>query len=134
MRAIVCTEIGPPENLTVEEREEPQPGGGQLVIDVAAAGVNFADGLFVTGRYQITPQVPFVPGGEVAGTVVAVGDGVDGLAKGDRVIASIGLGAYADQVIANPFQGGGLSALFSTHPPMGERIRRLHQQAALIRP
>jgi NADPH2:quinone reductase len=104
MRAVVCNEIGPPRQLVIEEREAPQPGEGQLAIDVEAAGVNFADGLFVTGKYQITPQVPFIPGGEVAGTVAAVGDGVEGLAPGDRVIGSLGLGAYAEQVIANPFQ------------------------------
>jgi NADPH:quinone reductase len=104
MRAVVCRELGPPDKLVVDDVEAPTPGDGQVLIDVEAAGVNFADALFVEGRYQITPQVPFVPGGELAGVVSAVGADISQLAEGDRVIASVGMGAFAEQVLANPFQ------------------------------
>ena len=73
MRAVVCHELGPLESLVLEDREAPEPGDGQVVVDVKAAGVNFVDGLLCQGRYQIKPPTPFVPGGEVAGAVAAVG-------------------------------------------------------------
>ena len=73
MRAAVCHELGPPSVLRVEERPDPEPGPGQVAVAVEAAGVNFVDGLFVAGQYQIKPSLPFVPGSEVAGHVVAVG-------------------------------------------------------------
>jgi NADPH2:quinone reductase len=96
----VCREFGALEDLTFEDAATPEPGPGQVVIDVRAAGVNFVDSLFVRGAYQIKPPTPFTPGGEVAGVVSAVGDGADGLAPGDRVIASCGLGGFAEQVVA----------------------------------
>ena len=108
MRAVVCAELGPPSNLGVEERPDLSPRAGQVVIDVEAAGVNFVDGLFVSGQYQIKPPLPFVPGGEVAGTIGAVGDDVDGWAVGDRVLASIGLGGYASQAVATTSQLAGI--------------------------
>ena len=70
VRAAVCNELGPPSVLRVEERPDPEPGPGQVVVAVEAAGVNFVDGLFVAGQYQIKPSLPFVPGSEVAGHVV----------------------------------------------------------------
>ncbi|MGH2758486.1 MAG: NADPH:quinone oxidoreductase family protein [Actinomycetota bacterium] len=100
MRRVMCHEFGPLENLTVEEFDAPEPGPGQVLVDVRAAGVNFVDSLFVRGAYQIKPPTPFTPGGEVAGVVSAVGDGADGFAPGDRVIASCGLGGFAEQVVA----------------------------------
>ncbi len=100
MRRIVCREFGPLEHLQIEDADAPQPGPGQVVIDVRAAGVNFVDSLFVRGAYQIKPPTPFTPGGEVAGVVSAVGDGADGIKTGDRVIASCGLGGFAEQVVA----------------------------------
>ncbi len=98
MRAVVCTELGPLDTLSVEDRESPVPGEGFVVIDVRASGVNFVDGLLCQGRYQIKPPTPFVPGGEVAGEVTAVGPGVAGIAVGDRVIAFTGFGGFAEQV------------------------------------
>jgi NADPH2:quinone reductase len=98
MRTVVCTELGPLDTLSVEERETPAPGDGFVVVDVRAAGVNFVDGLLCQGRYQIKPPTPFVPGGEVAGEVAAVGPGVAGVAVGDRVIAFTGFGGFAEQV------------------------------------
>jgi len=99
MRAVVCEELGPPSSLVVVERPDlPEPATGRVTVAVEAAGVNFVDALFVQGRYQIKPALPFVPGSEVAGRIAAVGDGVVGLAVGDRVLASCGLGAFAEQV------------------------------------
>jgi NADPH2:quinone reductase len=73
-------------------------GEGQVVVEVAGAGVNYVDGLICQGRYQMKPPTPFVPGSEVAGAVTAVGPGVTGVAAGDRVIAFCGLGGFAEQV------------------------------------
>jgi NADPH2:quinone reductase len=86
--------------LRVEERPDPEPRPGQVVVDVEAAGVNYVDALFVAGQYQIKPPVPFVPGTESAGTVSGVGDGVQGVALGKRVLVSAGLGGFATKVAA----------------------------------
>jgi NADPH2:quinone reductase len=83
----------------VEEQPDPEPGPGQVAIAVEAAGVNFVDGLFVAGQYQIKPRLPFVPGSEVAGHIVAVGPDVTALSVGDRVLASVGLGGFASRVV-----------------------------------
>ncbi|HEY3844747.1 MAG TPA: NADPH:quinone oxidoreductase family protein [Acidimicrobiales bacterium] len=99
MRAVICHELGPPSLLKVEERPDPVPGPGQVLVEVEAAGVNFVDGLFIAGRYQIKPALPFTPGSEVAGRVAAAGDGVEGLAPGRRVLANTGLGGYASHVV-----------------------------------
>jgi NADPH:quinone reductase len=104
MRTIVCTELGSPDLLTTEDRAALEPRPGQLIIDVKAAGVNFVDGLFVMGKYQIKPPLPFTPGSEVAGIVSAVGAGVVDFAIGDRVLASTGLGGFAEQVATFPEQ------------------------------
>ena len=98
MRAVVCHEFAPLDRLVVEEGPDPQPGPGKVVVAVRAAGVNFVDGLFVQGRYQIKPPLPFTPGGEVAGDVVAIGDGVVDIRVGDRVLAMPWLGGYASHV------------------------------------
>ncbi len=97
MRAAVCNELGPPSVLRIEEQPDPEPGPGQVVVAVEAAGVNFVDGLFIAGQYQIKPPLPFVPGSEVAGRVFSVGTGVTGLAPGQRVMANTGLGGYASR-------------------------------------
>lgn len=99
MRAVVCPVLGPPEVLVVEERAPLTPGPGQVVVDVEAAGVNFVDALFVAGRYQIRPPVPFVPGSEISGRVSAVGEGVTVPAVGTRVMGMPGLGGFAEQVV-----------------------------------
>ncbi len=99
VRAAVCRELGAPSVLRVEERPDPEPGPGDVAIAVEAAGVNFVDGLFVAGRYQIKPSLPFVPGNEVAGHVALLGDGVDSVAVGQRVVASVGLGGFASRVV-----------------------------------
>jgi NADPH:quinone reductase len=99
VRAAVCNELGPPSVLRVEERPDPEPGPGEVAVEVEAAGVNFVDGLFVAGQYQIKPKLPFVPGSEVAGHVVAVGSDVTRVAIGERVLASVGLGGFASRVV-----------------------------------
>lgn len=98
MRRVVCEAVGDFDQLVVVDGEAPAPRPGQVIVDVAAAGVNFVDGLFVRGLYQIKPPTPFTPGSEIAGTVSAVGEGVEGVAAGDRVMAQTGLGGYAEQV------------------------------------
>ncbi len=85
--------------LRVEARPDPEPAASQVVIAVEAAGVNFVDGLFIAGHYQIKPPLPFTPGSEIAGRVVAVGEGVEGITVGQRVMASTGLGGFASHVV-----------------------------------
>jgi NADPH2:quinone reductase len=99
MQRIVCTAWGPPEDLVLREEAEPVPGEGQVLVEVAAAGVNFVDALFVAGTYQIKVPPPFTPGSELAGTVTAVGPGVELVHVGDRVLSSLGLGAYASHAV-----------------------------------
>lgn len=101
MRAVVITEHGPPEVLQVQDRPDPSPGPGQVAIDVAAAGINFADLMARVGLYPSAPKPPAVVGYEVAGTVAALGDGVEGHAVGDRVMAGVRFGGYASRVAAN---------------------------------
>jgi NADPH2:quinone reductase len=96
VRRIVCNRFGPPDGLVVEEAPDPSAGPGEVVVGVRAAGVSFVDGLIVAGGYQIKPPLPFTPGLTVAGDVVEVGEGVSGLAVGDRVAAtSMTLGGYS---------------------------------------
>ncbi len=99
MRVVSCNSFGPVANLVVEDRPSVPVGPGQVRIAVTAAGVNFVDGLFVQGLYQIKPPLPFVPGGEVAGVVTEVADDVSSLAVGDRVFASTGLGGFASEIV-----------------------------------
>ncbi len=100
MRAIICPEPGPLSALELREVDDPTPGKGEVLIDVAAAGVNFPDVLIVQGLYQFKPPGAFSPGGEVAGVVSAIGEGVDGIAVGDRVAAVIPWGGFAEKVCA----------------------------------
>ncbi|MBE0550087.1 MAG: NADPH:quinone oxidoreductase family protein [Rubrivivax sp.] len=100
MRAVLCKAYGPPESLVVEERPTPAPGPGQARVAVHACGVNFPDTLIIQGNYQFKPELPFSPGGEVAGVIQALGEGVTGFAVGDRVIAATTWGGYAEEVVA----------------------------------
>jgi len=100
MRAVRCHELTGPGSLRVDELPEPTAGGGQVVIDVKAAGVNFPDVLITRGQYQFRPATPFSPGGEAAGIVTAVGAGVTSLAVGDRVATTLIYGAFAERVVA----------------------------------
>jgi NADPH2:quinone reductase len=104
MRAVLCDAFAEPENLELRQLDTPPCGPDQVRVHVWASGVNYVDALFVQGRYQIRPALPFVPGSEVAGEVTELGERVEGLAVGDRVMASIGLGGYADEVVLSPSQ------------------------------
>jgi NADPH:quinone reductase len=100
MRVVECREFGPVDRLVVADRPSPELRDGHVRIDVQACGVNFVDGLFVQGRYQIKPPLPFVPGMEVVGRVVEVARDVEDVAVGDRVLANVGLGGYASEAVA----------------------------------
>src|SRR5262249_51738277 len=99
MRAVRVHELNGPTALRVDEIDSPKPAAGQVLIDVRAAGVNFPDILITRGQYQFKPTVPFSPGGEAAGVVSAVGDGVKTLKVGDRVATTMLYGAYAEQIV-----------------------------------
>lgn len=100
MKAVLCKEFGPPESLVMEDVAAPEPGTGEVLVDVHACGLNFPDVLMIQGKYQSQPPFPFAPGGEIAGTVAALGPGVDTLQVGDRVFGGIGFGGFAEQVVA----------------------------------
>ncbi|MDE2378459.1 NADPH:quinone oxidoreductase family protein [Bradyrhizobium sp.] len=99
MRAYQVVEFGPPSALRVRDVADPVPGEGQLLVEVAAAGINYPDVLVVSGRYQILPERPFIPGKEIAGVIRAVGPGVAGFAPGDRVLGQLENGAFAEQAL-----------------------------------
>ncbi len=99
MRAVVITKHGGPGVLQVQERPDPQVGPGEVRIQVAAAGINFADVMARMGLYADAPKTPCVVGYEVAGTVLEVGDGVEGVTPGERVLAGTQFGGYASQVV-----------------------------------
>ena len=100
MKAYVCREFGPVESHKVEEIEDPRAEAGQVVVDVKAAGVSFPDVLIVQGKYQFQPPFPFSPGGEIAGVISEIGEGVVDWKVGDRVIAMTGNGGIAEKVVA----------------------------------
>src|SRR5690606_35397782 len=100
MRAVLCRTKGGPDDLTIADVDPPRAGPGQVVIGVRAAGLNFADMLMIAGKYQERPAYPFSPGMEVSGDIVAVGAGVEGFAPGDRVMAVLGHGGFAEQAAA----------------------------------
>lgn len=98
VKAVVCEAFAPVADLKFTDFPDPVAGPGEVVIEVAAAGVNFPDVLMVQGKYQVKPPVPFVAGSETAGTILSVGEGVSGFAVGDRVTAFTGQGSFAQQV------------------------------------
>lgn len=100
MKAVVCKAWGLPETLVVEDLPEPQPKAGDVLVDIVSAGVNFPDVLIIQNKYQFKPELPFTPGNELAGTVRAVGAGVNGLKVGDRVFGYVPHGAFAQQIVA----------------------------------
>lgn len=99
MRAVVVDRFMEPEALRVSDVPRPRPGPGELGLAVRAAGCNFSDLLMLKGEYQVKPPFPFVPGSEVAGVVVELGDGVGGFEVGDRVLARCGTGGFAEEVV-----------------------------------
>ena len=101
MRAVICRAWGEVDSLTLDDVPRPIPGHSQLLIDVKATGVNFADALMVAGRYQTRPPLPFSPGLEAAGVVAACGEGVTRFAAGDRVMAILAYGGLAEMALAD---------------------------------
>jgi len=99
VKALLCREYGPIEKLRVEDVPSPQPGPGEVVVEVKASSLNFPDALMVQGQYQVKPPLPFSPGMELAGVVKEVGAGVRGVAPGDRVVAFPGRGGFAQECL-----------------------------------
>ena len=98
MRAVVCNAYGPPEDLVISDVPDPVPGPGQLLVRVHAAAVNFPDVLFIAGKYQVRIPPPFTPGNELAGEVIAVGEGAP-FHPGQRVFGTTAVGAFAEQAL-----------------------------------
>ena len=99
MKALIVTEHGPLEKLSLGEFPDPKPGKGEVLVDVHAASVNFPDLLVIGGTYQNLPPRPFVPGKDLAGVVTAVGEGVTRVKVGDRVLAQIEHGTFAERAV-----------------------------------
>lgn len=100
MKAVLCKSWGLPDTLVVEELPDVVPSPGQVAIDVHAAGVNFPDVLIIQNKYQFKPELPFTPGSELAGVIRAVGEGVTTFKPGDKVLAFVSQGAFAQQIAA----------------------------------
>lgn len=101
MKAVLCKELGLPEKLSVDNVPSLRPAKGQVVVSVKAAGVNFPDVLIIQGKYQFKPDLPFSPGGEVAGIVKELGEGVTGISVGQRVIAASTWGGFAQEMLVD---------------------------------
>ncbi|MEX0964164.1 MAG: NADPH:quinone oxidoreductase family protein [Pseudohongiellaceae bacterium] len=99
MKAIVCKAYGPPEDLVLEEIDDPVASENEAIVEVYSASLNFPDGLQIQGKYQFQPPMPFTPGSEVGGIIKSVGPGLQGFQVGDRVMATPGIGGLAEQVV-----------------------------------
>ncbi len=99
MKALLSRAPGGPATLELAELPDPVPGPGQLLVAVKACAINYPDVLMIEDKYQFRPERPFAPGGEIAGTVEAIGEGVAGWSEGDRVIAMLGHGGLAEKVL-----------------------------------
>ena len=101
MRALRSHAVGGPETLQLDDLPDPKAGSGELLVRVRAAAINFPDTLIIEDKYQLKPPRPFAPGGEVAGEVEAVGEGVSGWAVGDRLVAVPGFGGLSEKIVIN---------------------------------
>lgn len=99
MKALLSHQPGGPETLQVTDLPDPQPGPGELLVRVRATAINYPDVLIIEDKYQLKPPRPFAPGGEIAGEVLTAGDGVDGWAPGDRLLAVPGFGGLTEQMV-----------------------------------
>lgn len=99
MKAIICQTFGKPETMVLAELPSPVPGAGEVKVRIRACGVNFADTLIIQGLYQVKPPLPFIPGMEIAGEVMELGEGVRHLKPGDRVMAITSIGGFAEEVV-----------------------------------
>jgi NADPH2:quinone reductase len=104
MKALLCKTLGLPDTLVVEDVPDPVPGPGEVLLEMKAAGVNFPDVLIIQGKYQAKPPLPFSPGSELAGVVLALGEGVTNVKVGDAVIAFCRNGAFAERVVVQATQ------------------------------
>jgi NADPH:quinone reductase-like Zn-dependent oxidoreductase len=98
MKALRTHTVGGPESLTLDEIEDPTPGPGQVLVAVKACAVNFPDTLMIRDLYQFKPPRPYAPGGEIAGVIEALGEGVTGWNVGDKVLSGIGNGGMVEKV------------------------------------
>jgi NADPH2:quinone reductase len=101
MKALQCTELGGPEKLIVTEVPDPVIAEEHIIIEVKSASVNFPDVLMIQGLYQFQPPLPFTPGGESAGVITEIGDGVENFKVGDRVFAATGVGGISEKILAH---------------------------------
>src|SRR5437867_7628946 len=101
MRAVICRAGGPVDDRKLGDVAPPTPGPGRLVIDIRATGVNYADSIMVAGRYQTRPPFPFSPGLETAGVVTRRGEAVTRFKTGDRVMAILAYGGFAERALAD---------------------------------
>lgn len=99
MKAVLTKEVGGPETLVVENIDAPAPGKGEVLVDIAACAINFPDTLMIRDLYQFKPERPYSPGGEISGTIAAIGEGVEGWKVGDRVLSGIGSGGLREQAV-----------------------------------
>jgi NADPH:quinone reductase len=111
-RALICRELGPPEALRLETIARAPLQGGEVRVAVQAAGLNFPDLLMIEGKYQLKPDLPFVPGMEAAGEVTEVAAGAEGVRQGDRVNVKLRYGAFADEVVVASQQLAPLPEVF----------------------
>ncbi|HEY0115624.1 MAG TPA: NADPH:quinone oxidoreductase family protein [Allosphingosinicella sp.] len=121
MKALLSTAPGGPETLELRDLPDPVPAAGQLLVRVRACAINYPDVLIIEDKYQFRPERPFAPGGEIAGIVEGIGEGVSGWSPGDRVIAMVGHGGLAEKVL--------VSALLAVRLPEG---RGFEEASALI--
>lgn len=96
MKAVFCEQLGPPEDLVVREVPSPTPGDGQVKVALKASGVSYTDYLMIQGKYQVSREVPFIPGGEAAGIVTEIGPGVSSIEVGARVLCG---GGFAEEAV-----------------------------------
>src|SRR3712207_4364633 len=101
MKALLSRAPGGPETLELAELPDPVPADGQLLVRVKACAINYPDVLIIEDKYQFRPDRPFVPGGEIAGIVEAVGEGVEGWNEGDRLISMLGHGGLSEKVLVD---------------------------------
>tara|TARA_E500000331_G_scaffold160235_1_gene155303 strand:+ start:13264 stop:14262 length:999 start_codon:yes stop_codon:yes gene_type:complete len=101
MKTLQCVELGMPDKLQVNEVPDPEVLPEHVLIENKAASVNFPDVLMIQGLYQFQPELPFTPGGESAGIVSAIGEGVENISVGDRVFAMTGMGAFSEKIVAH---------------------------------
>ena len=101
MKALLSRAPGGPETLELAALPDPVPGPGQLLVQVKACAINYPDVLIIEDKYQFKPPRPFAPGGEIAGVIEAVGEGVTGWSEGDRLIAMVGHGGLAEKVLVS---------------------------------